>query len=150
MATCSDGSEHCPHRSFVQSSQSKKSDRNQKYVDDSSPKTSLDSISRGYSAHIGLSKSLRSLTPRGVDVSTQQQGLAEVYPYLMHPSWLHDESSRKQSTRNLRLFGADRSLAVAHISLAVTRLGTDRSLAVAHISLLAELTCRLSAESIFL
>ncbi|KAF3535247.1 hypothetical protein F2Q69_00021190 [Brassica cretica] len=49
----------------------------------------------------------------------------------------------------LRLFGADRSLAVAHISLAVTRLCADRSLAVTHISLLAELTCRLSTESIF-
>ncbi|KAF2559781.1 hypothetical protein F2Q68_00014701 [Brassica cretica] len=42
-----------------------------------------------------------------------------------------------------------RSLAVAHISLAVTRLGADRSLAVAHISVLAELTCRLSAEQPF-
>ncbi|KAF3598738.1 hypothetical protein F2Q69_00034714 [Brassica cretica] len=39
MATCSDGSEHCPHRSFAQPSQSKKSDQNQKYVDDSSPET---------------------------------------------------------------------------------------------------------------
>ncbi|KAG2288240.1 hypothetical protein Bca52824_047844 [Brassica carinata] len=39
MVTCSDGSEHCPHRSFAQPSRSKKSDRNQKYVDDSSPET---------------------------------------------------------------------------------------------------------------
>ncbi|KAL0668745.1 hypothetical protein Bca4012_031449 [Brassica carinata] len=39
MATCSDGSEHSPHRSFAQPSRSKKSDRNQKYVDDSSPET---------------------------------------------------------------------------------------------------------------
>ncbi|KAF3518810.1 hypothetical protein DY000_02059033 [Brassica cretica] len=30
MATCSGGSEHCPHRSFAQPSRSKKSDRNQK------------------------------------------------------------------------------------------------------------------------
>ncbi|KAF3510086.1 hypothetical protein F2Q69_00001309 [Brassica cretica] len=39
MTTCSGGSEHCPHRSFAQPSRSKKSDRNQKYVDDSSPET---------------------------------------------------------------------------------------------------------------
>uniref|UniRef100_A0A0D3AWW9 BHLH domain-containing protein n=1 Tax=Brassica oleracea var. oleracea TaxID=109376 RepID=A0A0D3AWW9_BRAOL len=65
--------------------------------------TSLDSISRGYSAHFDLSQSLRSLSPHGVDVSTQQQGLAEAYPYLLYPPWLHDESSRKQSTRTLAL-----------------------------------------------
>ncbi|KAF3593624.1 hypothetical protein DY000_02020270 [Brassica cretica] len=39
MATCSGGSEHCLHRSFAQPSRRKKSDRNQKYVDDSSPET---------------------------------------------------------------------------------------------------------------
>ncbi|KAF3529203.1 hypothetical protein DY000_02037731 [Brassica cretica] len=39
MTTCSGGSEHCPHRSFAQPSRSKKSDRNQKYVDDNSPET---------------------------------------------------------------------------------------------------------------
>ncbi|WZZ26571.1 hypothetical protein YC2023_009972 [Brassica napus] len=39
MATCSGGSEHCLHRSFAQPSRSKKYDRNQKYVDDSSPET---------------------------------------------------------------------------------------------------------------
>ncbi|KAF3505666.1 hypothetical protein Bca52824_038123 [Brassica carinata] len=39
MATCSGGSEHCLHRSFEQPSRSKKSDRNQKYADDSSPGT---------------------------------------------------------------------------------------------------------------
>ncbi|KAF3521466.1 hypothetical protein F2Q69_00046160 [Brassica cretica] len=39
MTTCSGGSEHCPHRSFAQPSWSKKSDRNQKYVDDNSPET---------------------------------------------------------------------------------------------------------------
>ncbi|KAF2531857.1 hypothetical protein F2Q70_00030261 [Brassica cretica] len=39
MATCSGGSEHCPQRSFAQLSRSKKPDRNQKYVDDSSPGT---------------------------------------------------------------------------------------------------------------
>ena len=64
---------------------------------------SLRSISRGYSAHFDLSQSLRSLSPHGVDVSTQQQGLAEAYPYLLYPPWLHDESSRKQSTRTLAL-----------------------------------------------
>ncbi|KAF2618508.1 hypothetical protein F2Q68_00040166 [Brassica cretica] len=37
MATCFGGSEHCLHRSFAQPSRSKKSDRNQKYVGDSSP-----------------------------------------------------------------------------------------------------------------
>ncbi|KAG5415261.1 hypothetical protein IGI04_002828 [Brassica rapa subsp. trilocularis] len=41
MATCSGGSERCLHRSFAQPSRSKKSDRNQKYVDDSSPETVL-------------------------------------------------------------------------------------------------------------
>ncbi|WZZ41209.1 hypothetical protein YC2023_037468 [Brassica napus] len=42
----SGSSEHCPHRSFAQPSQSKKSDRNQKYVDDSSPETrSVSSLS---------------------------------------------------------------------------------------------------------
>uniref|UniRef100_A0A0D3A500 Uncharacterized protein n=1 Tax=Brassica oleracea var. oleracea TaxID=109376 RepID=A0A0D3A500_BRAOL len=35
-----------------------------------------------YSAQIDLSQSLRYLSPRGVDVSIQQQGLAEEYPYL--------------------------------------------------------------------
>ncbi|WZZ63747.1 hypothetical protein YC2023_075117 [Brassica napus] len=44
MTTCSGGSEHCPHRSFAQPSWSKKSDRNQKYVDDNSPET-INSIS---------------------------------------------------------------------------------------------------------
>ncbi|WZZ19146.1 hypothetical protein YC2023_112235 [Brassica napus] len=39
MATCSGGSEHCPHISFAQPSRGKKSDRNQKYVDDSSLET---------------------------------------------------------------------------------------------------------------
>ncbi|KAF3519629.1 hypothetical protein DY000_02058686 [Brassica cretica] len=39
MTTCSGGSEYCPHRSFAQPSRSKKSDRNQKYVDDNSPET---------------------------------------------------------------------------------------------------------------
>ncbi|WZZ60301.1 hypothetical protein YC2023_060408 [Brassica napus] len=37
MATSFGGSEHCPRRSFAQPSRSKKSDQNQKYVDDSSP-----------------------------------------------------------------------------------------------------------------
>ncbi|KAF2532625.1 hypothetical protein F2Q70_00030379 [Brassica cretica] len=46
MATCSGGSKHCLHRSFAQPSRSKKSDRNQKYVDDSSPETrSISSLS---------------------------------------------------------------------------------------------------------
>ncbi|WZZ63748.1 hypothetical protein YC2023_075118 [Brassica napus] len=44
MTTCSGGSEHYPHRSFAQPSWSKKSDRNQKYVDDNSPET-INSIS---------------------------------------------------------------------------------------------------------
>ncbi|KAF2609011.1 hypothetical protein F2Q68_00043182 [Brassica cretica] len=74
MTTCSGGSEYCPHRSFAQPSRSKKSDRNQKYVDDNSPEST--------------------------------------YPYMKYPSWLHDESSRKQLAR----------------ALAVTRLDLSRSL----------------------
>ncbi|KAF3535248.1 hypothetical protein F2Q69_00021191 [Brassica cretica] len=95
--------------------------------------SSLDSISRGYSAHIDLSQSLKSLTPRGVDVSTQQQGLAEVYPYLMYPSWLHDESSRKQSTRTLavirrRSISRSRSyLSCGHSTRSFSRHLTDES-----------------------
>ncbi|KAF2562438.1 hypothetical protein F2Q70_00016093 [Brassica cretica] len=81
MTTCSGGSEYCPHRSFAQPSRSKKSDRNQKYVDDNSPETlaralavtRLDlsrSLTRSpYSAQNDLSQSLRSFPPRGVDVS---------------------------------------------------------------------------------
>ncbi|KAF3556262.1 hypothetical protein F2Q69_00013240 [Brassica cretica] len=38
-ATYSGGSEHYLHRSFAQPSRSKKSDQNQKYVNDSSPET---------------------------------------------------------------------------------------------------------------
>ncbi|WZZ49995.1 hypothetical protein YC2023_050102 [Brassica napus] len=78
-----------------------------------------------YSAQIDLSQSLRSPSPRGVDVSIQQQGLAEAYPYLMYPSWLHDESSRKQLARALvvtrldlsRSLGKDRSRAVTWLNL---------------------------------
>ncbi|WZZ66846.1 hypothetical protein YC2023_078216 [Brassica napus] len=84
-----------------------------------------------YSAQIDLSQSLRSLSPRGVDVSIQQQGLAEAYPYLTYPSWLHDESSLKQLARALavtrldlsRSLGADRSRAVTwpDLSLSLAR-----------------------------
>ena len=92
----------------------------------------LRSLSRSpYSAQIDLSQSLKSLSHRGVDVSTQQQGLAEAYPYLLYPSWLHDESSRKQLTRSLAvtrlaLLRLLDSLSCGHStrSLAVTRLGS--------------------------
>ncbi|KAL0656744.1 hypothetical protein Bca4012_077328 [Brassica carinata] len=93
---------------------------------------SLDSIS-SYSAHIDLSQSLRSRSPRGVDVSTQQQGLAEAYPYLLYPSWLHDESSRKQSTRThtvIRRRSISRSrsyLSRGHSTRSFSRHLTDES-----------------------
>ncbi|WZZ33661.1 hypothetical protein YC2023_017062 [Brassica napus] len=100
-----------------------------------------------YSAQIDLSQSLRSLSPRGVDVSIQQQGLDEAYPYLTYPSWLHDESSRKQLARALAVTRR-RSFSRSHLarSLAVTRslslLGAERSLAVAQISLSSRIVTR--------
>ncbi|KAF2598685.1 hypothetical protein F2Q68_00009026 [Brassica cretica] len=79
---------------------------------------------------IDLSQSLRPLSPRGVDVSIQQQGLAEVYLYLMYPSWLHDESSRKQLARALTVTRLDLSRSLgANRSRAVTSLDLSRSLA---------------------
>ncbi|WZZ49996.1 hypothetical protein YC2023_050103 [Brassica napus] len=83
-----------------------------------------------YSAQIDLSQSLRSPSPRGVDVSIQQQGLAEAYPYLTYPSWLHDESSRKQLAR---------ALAVTRLDLSRS-LGKDRSRAVTWLNLSRSLT----------
>ncbi|WZZ25204.1 hypothetical protein YC2023_008605 [Brassica napus] len=83
-----------------------------------------------YSAQIDLSQSLRYLSPRGVDVSIQQQGLAEEYPYLTYPSLLHDESSRKQLTRALAVTRLDLSRSLgADRSRAVTWLDLSRSLA---------------------
>ncbi|WZZ34634.1 hypothetical protein YC2023_018035 [Brassica napus] len=84
-----------------------------------------------YSAQNDLSQSLRSLSPRGVDVSIQQQGLAEAYPYLTYPSWLHDESSRKQLVRALAVTRLDLSRSLGAVlrghstrSLVVTLLGS--------------------------
>ncbi|WZZ49994.1 hypothetical protein YC2023_050101 [Brassica napus] len=83
-----------------------------------------------YSAQIDLSQSLRSLSPHGVDVSIQQQGLAEEYPYLTHPSWLHDESSRKQLARALAVTRLDLSWSLgADRSRTVTWLDLSRALA---------------------
>ncbi|KAG5416657.1 hypothetical protein IGI04_004224 [Brassica rapa subsp. trilocularis] len=76
-----------------------------------------------------ISRSRSDLSLCGVDVSIQQQGLAEAYPYLLYPSWLHDESSQKQSTRTL----------AATRRRSISRSRSD-------LSLLAELTCRLSAD----
>ncbi|WZZ49993.1 hypothetical protein YC2023_050100 [Brassica napus] len=83
-----------------------------------------------YSAQIDLSRSLRSLSPRGVDVSIQQEGLAESYPYLTYTSWLHDESSQKQLAR---------ALAVTRLDLSWS-LGADRSRAVTWLDLSRALT----------
>ncbi|KAF3538740.1 hypothetical protein F2Q69_00020742 [Brassica cretica] len=83
-----------------------------------------------YSAQIDLSLLLRSLSPRGVDVSIQQQGLAEASPFLTYPSWLHDESSRKQLARALAVTRIDLSRSLgADRSRAVTWLDLSRSLA---------------------
>ncbi|WZZ49997.1 hypothetical protein YC2023_050104 [Brassica napus] len=82
-----------------------------------------------YSAQINLSQSLRSLSPRGVDVSIQQQGLAEAYPYLTYPSWLQDESFRKKLARALAVTRLDLSRSLgADSSRAVTWLDLSRSL----------------------
>ncbi|WZZ67284.1 LOW QUALITY PROTEIN: hypothetical protein YC2023_078654 [Brassica napus] len=86
-------------------------------------------VTRSFSL-LGIDLSLRSLSPRGVDVSIQQQGLAEAYPYLTYPSWLHDESSRTQLARALAVTRLDLSRSLgADRSRAVTWLDLSRSLA---------------------
>ena len=63
-------------------------------------------------------------------MSIQQQGLAEAYPYLTYPSWLHDESSRTQLARALAVTRLDLSRSLgADRSRAVTWLDLSRSLA---------------------
>ncbi|KAF2598684.1 hypothetical protein F2Q68_00009027 [Brassica cretica] len=97
---------------------------------------------------IDLSQSLRSLSPRGVDVSIQQQGLAEAYLYLMYPSWLHDESPRKQLARALAVTRLDLSRSFdADRSRAVTSLDLSRSLARSlHPTVLSSLDRRVVAR----
>ncbi|WZZ52249.1 hypothetical protein YC2023_052356 [Brassica napus] len=117
MATCSDGSEHSPHRSFAQPSRSKKSDRNQKYVDDSSPET----------AQIVLSSLDRSFVTR---------------PFCHHSIVLSslDRSvvtrrrsfSRSHSTRSLAVtrcisFSCSRLARSLTVTRSISSLGADRS-----------------------
>ncbi|KAF2606392.1 hypothetical protein F2Q68_00045223 [Brassica cretica] len=90
----------------------------------SADESSLDRrvVTRPFCRHSTVLSSLgaeRSLTVTRFDLrsrlarSLAQQGLAKAYPYLTYPSWLHDESSRKQLAR----------------ALAATRLDLSRSLA---------------------
>ncbi|KAF3521295.1 hypothetical protein F2Q69_00050197 [Brassica cretica] len=67
---------------------------------------------------------------RSLARSLAQQGLAEAYPYLTYPSWLHDESSRTQLARALAVTQLDLSRSLgADRTRAVTWLDLSRSLA---------------------